>query len=30
VISAMPDILSQIKEAVEEDYKEFSTILEEA
>ena len=30
VISAVPDILSQIKEAVEEDYKEFSVTLEEA
>ncbi len=30
VISAVPDILSQIKEAVEADYKEFSVMLEEA
>jgi glucosyl-3-phosphoglycerate synthase len=30
VISAVPDILAQIKEAVEEDYKEFSVMLEEA
>ena len=30
VISAVPDILSQIKNAVEEDYKEFSVMLEEA
>lgn len=30
VISAVPDILSQIKKAVEEDYEEFSAMVEEA
>jgi len=30
VISAIPDILSQINEAVEEDHKEFSTSINRA